>query len=199
MEYNQIKFFAAPSRNSSQGFTLIELMMVALIIALVALPGGYLMLHMVKNSIFIPSKLNMDMIASDALDIMIEGDAQARGLRFGRVITNIQDYEVTFVNQNNQTVRYRLNTTVNPNLLYRSITGGAETLIPYYVPSAGVSLAGKNNKVFTYYDVNEAVTTNPASVRWIAMNLIAQTGSGSYANWEGQSEQASSVAVNKYQ
>lgn len=187
-----------PRRNSHRGFTLIELMMVALIVGLLALPGGYLMLYMIKNSTFIPSKLNMDMLTSDALNIMIEGDAQAKGLRFSRLISNIQDYEVTFLNQNNQTIRYRLETTLIPRLLYRSINGGAETLIPYYAPAAGVTMSGKSNKLFTYYDAAETVTTNPANVRWITLTLISQEGSGSYANWQGQSDQTSAVAVNRY-
>ena len=178
MEYNQIKFFISRKRNSRKGFTLIELLMVTVIIALLAIPGAYLMLNFIKNSVYIPSQLNMDMLAADAFNIMIEGDGQAKGLRFSRVISNIQDYQVTFINQNNQTVRYRLDTTIDPSPLYRSINGGTETLVPYYLPLAGVDLSGKNNKLFTYYDGNEVVTNNPANVRWITMTLIAKTGSG---------------------
>jgi len=182
--------------NRNKAFTFIELLMVVAIIAVLAASGALLMRYVVQNSVYIPNKLNMDMLASDALDIMIEGDSQAKGLRTSRNITNIQDYQVAFNNQNNQSVRYRLDTAANK--LYRSINGGAETLFPYYVPM-GVTITDKNNKVFTYYDANEVVTNNPANVRWITMTLIAQTGSGSFANWEGQSEQTSAVAVKKFQ
>ena len=72
-------------------------------------------------------------------------------------------------------------------------------MVPYYMPTIGVDLSVKNSKLFTYYDVNEVVTNNPANVRWIEMTLIATQGSGLYAAWEGQSEQASAIAVNKYQ
>jgi len=184
MEYNR------------KGFTFVELLMVMAIIAVLAASGALLMRYVVQNSVYIPNKINMDMLASDALDIMIEGDSQAKGLRTSRNITNIQDYQITFNNQNNQSVRYRLDTAANK--FYRSINGGAEALFPYYVP-AGVTVTGKSNRVFTYYDANEVITNNPVNVRWITMTLIAQTGSGSFANWEGQSEQTSAVAVKRFQ
>ena len=181
---------------SDKGFTLIEMIMVIMIITILSVSGAYLMLYLIQNSVFIPNQLNMDMAASDALDIMIEGDQQAKGLRFSRAVTNIQDYQVTFINQNNQSIRYRLDTGINK--LYRSVNGGAEAFIPYYVNS-GMNITGKGNKLFSYYDANETVTANPANVRWITMTMIARTGAGSYANWEGQSDKTSSVAVKKFQ
>ena len=179
-----------------KGFTLIELIMVMAIIGVLSASGAYVMIYVVKNSVFIPNQLNMNMMASDALDIMIEGDTTAKGLRFSRVITNIQDYQVTFINQNNQTVRYLFNP--GTSRLSRSVDDGADSVIPYYV-KPGTSLLAKNNKLFTYYDNVETVTANPANVRWVTITLIAQTGTGSYTNWEGQSEQMTSVAVNKFQ
>ena len=195
MVYNQQKKVIR-NKISDKGFTLIEMVMVMLIITILSVSGAYLMRYLIQNSVFIPNQLNMDMAASDALDIMIEGDQQAKGLRFSRAVTNIQDYQVTFVNQNSQSVRYRLDTGTSK--LYRSVNGGAETFIPYYVKS-GINITGKSNKLFTYYDASEIVTVNPANVRWITMTVIARTGTGSYANWEGQSEKTSSVAVKKFQ
>ena len=183
---------------NKKGFSLIEVIMVIAIVGILAVPGAYVMSYLVQNSIYIPSKLNMDMIAADALDIMIEGDATAKGLRFSKSITAVQDNQITFVNQNNQTVRYRLETVLTPKILYRSINGGAESSIPYYTPSA-VTIVGKSNKLFTYYDTNEAVTNVPANVRWISLALVAQVGAGAYAALQGSSDQSSSVCVKKYQ
>ena len=183
-----------------KAFTFIELIMTIAIVGILALSGAYVLVYVVQNSVFIPNQLNMNMMASDAMDLMIEGDTAVPGLRFSRAITSIPDgYQVTFINQNNQTVRYRFDPVTSR--LWRCIgtcPPSAETLIPYYV-KPGTSLLGKNNKLFEYFDAAEAPTITPANVRWIRMTLIAQTGTGSYSNWEGQSEQMTSVAVNRYQ
>lgn len=183
--------------NCRQGFTLIELIMIMAIIGILAGSGTYLMLYLVQNSVFLPNQINMNMLAAEALQIMADGDKQANGLRFSRAVSAIQNYQVTFINQDSQTIVYRLDTSANK--LYRSINGGAETAIPYYANSSGINIEGKNSKLFTYYDANEVVTATPADVRWITMTLIAKTGSGSSANWQGQSEQSVSIAVKKFQ
>lgn len=180
-----------------RAFTLVELIMVIAILGILSLSGTPLMFYLIKNSVFIPNKLNMDMLASDALDTLIDGDNQAGGLRFSKSITDIQDYQVTFVNRDNQNVICRLDTVTNK--LYRSVNGGAEAMAPYYAAPSAISMTGKNNKLFTYYDANEAVTAVPADVRRISITLIAKTGSGSYDNWQGQSEASTSIAVKKYQ
>lgn len=179
-----------------KGFTLIELIMVILIIAVISVAGSSILVYVIQNAVFIPNQLNMDMIGQEALDIMIEGDGNAKGLRFSRAITAIAVNQVDFVNQDSQAIRYRLDTGTNK--LYRSIAGGGEALIPYYVVS-GINITGESGALFTYYDASNVVTATPANVRRIAMTLIAKTGSGSFANWQGQSEQSSSIAVSKFQ
>lgn len=181
---------------SKSGFTLIELIMVMAIITIISVPSAFIMVYVIQNSVFIPNQLNMDMIAQEGLDVMIEGDGGAKGLRFSRAITGIAAYQIDFVNHDNQTIRYRLDTGTNK--LYRSISGGAEALIPYYQTS-GISITGKSGVLFTYYDSTNTVTPTAANVRRIKVTLIAKTGSGSYANWQGKSDQSSSVAIGKYQ
>lgn len=177
---------------------MIELIMVIVILGVMAASGTHLMFYLVKNSIFVPNKLNMDMLASDAMDIIVDGDRRAKGLRFSRAITAVGNNQVDFANQDGQTVRYRLDTGTSK--LYRSVNGGVEEAIPYYASVPGVSMVSKTaGQLFTYYDANETVTATAASVRWITIGLNAKTGTGSYDNWQGQSQQSTSVAVKKFQ
>ncbi len=180
-----------------QAFTIIELIMVITIIGILSVSGAWLMVYFVRNSVYIPNQLNTYMAASDALKIMIEGDSQAKGLRFSRVITAIPSgYQLTFVNQDSQSIRYRLDTGTNE--LYRSINGAQEAQIPYFAAS-GIGIAGNSGALFTYYGANETIATLAANVRRIAINLVVSTGSGSYNDWQGQSGQSSSIAVKKFQ
>jgi len=180
-----------------RAFSLIEIIMVVAIIGILAVSGAWLMADTVKNSVFIPNQLNMDKLVKDALDIMTEGDSQAKGLRFSRAISAIAANRVDFIDGDGNTVYFRLDTGTSK--LYRSINGAAEVALPRYSSIAGVTMTGKSGTLFTYYDSANAVTATAANVRRIQMILIAKTGTGLYNDWEGSSEQATSVAFKKLQ
>ena len=180
-----------------RGFTLIELIMVLSIIGILAGAGAWIMAYTVKNSVFIPNQLGMDKLATDALNIMAEGDAQAKGLRFSRAITAINANRVDFIDGDGKTVYFRLDTGTNK--LYRSINGSAEQALPAYSSVAGLNLSAKSSVLFSFYDAAGAVTATAANVRRIQIILIAKSGTGLYNDWQGQSEQATSVRVNKLQ
>jgi prepilin-type N-terminal cleavage/methylation domain-containing protein len=174
-----------------KAFTLIELIMVMAIIGILAVAGAWIMTYFVENSVYIPNQLSADLTANEALKIMVEGDSTAKGLRFTQGVTAItSNNNFTFTNQTGQSINYTLNT--GTNLLFRSINGGTAAQIPYY---AGVNIFGQSGSLFTYYDAGEVVTAVPANVRRIAINLIAQTGNGSFSSWQGQSTQSTSIAV----
>ena len=110
--------------NISRAFTLLELVIVIIIISIISVSGVWIMFNLIQGSVFIPNQLNMDMLAKQALDIMIDGDKQlsfllhtaeggARGLLFSRAITNIADNNLTFINQDNLTIAYRLDTATS--------------------------------------------------------------------------------------
>jgi len=181
-----------------KGFSFIELLMVIAIIGILSGAGAWIMGYTVKNSVFIPNQLNMDKLANDALGVMIEGDGQARGLRFARVITGISASQVTFINQDGLAIIYRWDTGTNK--LYRKIGAAAEVIMPAYASGlSGVTISGKSGTLFTYYDANEAITATAANVRRVRMILIAKSGTGLYNDWEGQSEQACSVSIDRLQ
>jgi len=181
---------------SRRSFTLIELLMVMAIIGILAGAGAWLMSNTVRNSVFIPNQLNMDKLTRDTLDIMVEGDSQAHGLRFARTISSIAANSITFTNQDSAVIMY----SIVANKIVRSIAAGANTAIPGYAANlSGVTMSGKSGVLFTYFDGAGAVTATAADVRRVQINLIAKSGTGLYNDWEGQSDQATSITVKKLQ
>lgn len=179
-----------------RAFTLIELVISITLLGVLAFAGFFVMAYLVRNSIFIPNKVNMDTLAADALNIMVEGDGQAKGLRFSRAITDSQDNTVTFINQDGHAVSYRLDTDTFK--LYRSIDSGAEENLPSYSSASGINMEGKSSKLFTYYDRDENMTTVASDVRRVEIALLARTGTGDFDDWEAQSDQSTSIKVSKF-
>jgi len=180
---------------NKKAFTLIELVMVIAIIGIISLVGASIMTYFIQNAVFAPNQMNADMAVSDAMNMLINGDDTARGLRFSKAISAISGTsDITFINQDSNTVRYYLSS----GSLYRTINAGTATLFPYYAQT-GITMSGKGGALFTYYDANEAVTSTAANIRRVVIGLVAQTGSGNYSDWQGKSDQMTSVAVPKYQ
>ena len=182
--------------NHKTGLALIELLMTVAVITVIGLSGGYLMVNIVRNNVYIPSQLNVEMAASDILEFIISGDTQARGLRFSRAVTEAEPYRVRFIDQDGQDVVIELPS--GQNRFVRSVDGGGAAAFPYYLPLPGVEVAGKNNRVFTYDDASGNQTSDPADVRGVVITVVVQAGSGLYENWEGVSEQTSAIAVKRF-
>ncbi len=175
--------------------------MAILIIAVLSVVGVDLMFHLVQNSIFLPNKLNVEMIGQDILDIMVEGYQsegyeKAKGLRFSTIITTAGNSNVVFNNSSGQTVQFLWNNF--DKKIYRTVNGAGQQTIPYYLPG-GISIEQKgSNPIFTYYDAGEASTSNPSSVRRVKIEFRVKSGSGSYQDWQSQLDFASSIAVRRF-
>jgi len=181
----------------SRGFTFIEAMMVMVIIGVIAASGAYVMLYVVQNSVFIPNKLNVEMIGQDLLDIMLEGDPSAKGLRLSNSITTASANTVGFINTTGQTVEFLWDGVAKR--INRRINGASWIIVPGYVPT-GVYIDRKGaSSVFTYYDANEAQTSTPANVRRIKIEFKVTSGTGVYSDWQSEAEFSSSMAVRKFQ
>lgn len=178
---------------SRAGFTLVELVMVILIASLLSVAGLHLMRYMLQHSFYLPNQVQADLVAAEALEIMVEGDNQAKGLRFCKAVTTALANRIVFTNQDDQTITYRLTS----GEIRRTIAPGGPAMIPYFMAS-DMDLSGGGGSLFTYYDAAEAVTAVPANVRRINIDLIAKQGGGSSDKYEGLSEQGTSVKVNKY-
>jgi len=183
--------------DNSKGFTIIELMVVIGILAILAVPGAYFMTFIVQNSVFIPSKLNMDMIGQEVLDTIIEGDSKASGARFSRIFTVATNTSMQFKNSDNQTVRFDWN--AGTKNITRTINGSLIDTIPYYLRGNISIINIASTPIFTYYDSSESVTTTPSAVRRLRVAVNVVSGSGNYSDWQGSSQQLSSVAVDKYE
>ncbi len=179
----------------SKGFTLIEIIMIVLITALLSIAGIHIMKFTLQNSFYLPNQVQSDLVAADALEIIIEGDSSAKGLRFCENVTTATATQVVVTNQDGIAIAYRLDNGTGK--LYRKIGGAAEVMIPYYMAS-DMAIAGAGGTLFTYYDSADAVTATLANIRRINIDLIAKQGAGSSDKYEGFSHQSTSVKVNKY-
>jgi len=179
---------------NDKGFTFIELIMTILIVGILSTAGVFLLTYLAQNSAKVPSQLNMDMVAVELLDTMIEGDVQAKGIRFAQSITAIAQTQLNFVNQDGQAIQYRL----SGDKIYRKIDSQPEGVIPYYA-SSGVFVYGDSGRVFRFYDANgveiNPVSGDPQDVRRVGVTVIAQTTSGVVGDWDGRSQQSSSVTI----
>jgi hypothetical protein len=156
------------------------------------------MQFVIQNSFFLPNQVQADLVAAEALVIIVEGDSQAKGLRFCKQITTAAANQIVVTNQDNQTITYNL----SGGSLFRTIAPGAATMVPYF-KSADMTLSGVGGSLFTYYDASDVLmphVTPPtlANVRRIDIDLVAQNGTGSSDKYEGTSQQGTSVKVNKY-
>jgi type II secretory pathway pseudopilin PulG len=181
---------------NGKGFTLIEIVMIVLITALLAVAGIDLMRFTIQNSFYLPNQAQANLVAADALEILVEGDSQAKGLRFCAAVTTAGANQIVVTNQDGLTITYSL----SGGILSRTIAPGTAAQIPYYMAS-NMTLAGVGGSLFTYYDASDTLLTQPvtaANVRRINIDLIAQNGTGSSDKYQGMSQQSSSVKVNKY-
>ena len=183
-------------RNGAKGFTLIEIVMTILIASVLSVAGIDLMRFTIQNTFFLPNQVQADLVAAEALEIMVEGDSQAEGLRFSKAVTTSTASKVVVTNQDGVTITYELSGTT----LYRTIgltPPNVAAPIPYYVASNMViSGGGTAGALFTYYTAPpEVETNNPTLVHRIRIDLIAQQGTGSVDKFQGRSAQSTAITV----
>lgn len=187
-----------------KGFTLIELVMIILITSVLSMAGYHIMRFVVRNSFYLPNQVQADLVAAEALELIVEGDGAAHGLRFCKTVSTATATQVQVTNRNvlDNTVDQIIIYDLTGGVLTRKIDSGAPTPIPYFMATDMViSGAGTGGALFTYYDASENPLTQPisvanvANIRRINIDLRAQNGTGSSDKYEGTSQQSTSVRV----
>jgi len=183
-----------------RGFTLIELIIIMLLILfLVAIPMPVLLAFFMQNIIFLPNQMNAQQAAGAAIEIIIEGDDNAKGLRFETRITAADGNSISFTNSEGNNIRYRINID-NENRLERSINGASWEIIPYYA-TGNLTVTCQDGGLFDYFDENGTLMLKPVSlenlprINRIRINLQARTGTGNITFWEGQITLGSSIKI----
>jgi prepilin-type N-terminal cleavage/methylation domain-containing protein len=195
------------SPGKCRGFTLMELVMTIIILGIIGTLTGVILIFVIQYHYYIPSKLTTDSISSDIARIVIEGDDQAKGLRFTKQIplggfpTGIY---LGFYNRDDDYVEF----LVYDEKLYRRINSGSWHIIPYYL-SGEYGFMGDTiqiwwfefEKFFWYYNSDGKhlylPLAHPQDVAYIEIRGMARGGSGEFSDWEGKSEIISGININQ--
>ena len=186
--------------NKKAAFTLIELIMVIVILTIIAGSSAAILIYFTQNTLFLPNQMNVQQAADVAMDMMIEGDDRAGGLRFAE-ITAFADDSVQFTDAREQQVQFRRIATGGPttrNRLERKIGKGPWEVIPYYATGDLRVTRPTDGVLFSFFNATEGTTTDLDDIHRIRINLLAQSGSGEIADWEGQMALSSSVKLYRF-
>lgn len=147
---------------STKGFTLIELIMVIVLTSIVASMIGLLL----KEAAI--SYMNGKPLITVAVKGNIGIDNLLRELKAARNITAVGTNNISFVNQNNQSVVITLSGTT---VLRNVASLGAQTLIP-----------NVTSIKFTYYDSTlNSTTATPANVRFVTVDVTLTESAATYS------------------
>jgi len=184
-----------------KSFTLIELIMVIMVVAVLAAIAGSFFVPMMDMLFYVPSQTSVEFTANELMKILIDGDAQAKGLYDAAAVTAATAMRVDFTTEDGDAVYYRWNS--GNDKIYRSINAGVEALIPYhYAGNSYVEGRDTASIIFTYYDAsNNAITSPvaaPGDIEWIRMDLTILTGTGKAKKQHGSLDVSTAVDVRAY-
>ncbi|NQT94992.1 MAG: prepilin-type N-terminal cleavage/methylation domain-containing protein [Candidatus Omnitrophica bacterium] len=186
---------------NKKAFSIIELIMTILILAVIASASAAFFIPTINLLFYSPSQLMVDQFSEEIIDILIEGDSKAKGLRFAKSITSADEDEITFVNADNDTIIYRWDVTEEK--IYRNINAAGEELIPYSY-YGGISIKGQASdaEIFKYYNSTPSQLSAPVgtetSIESIRINVVMQSGSGSVKANQGRVEISTGVDIKQF-
>ncbi|MFC1806983.1 type II secretion system protein [Candidatus Omnitrophota bacterium] len=188
-------------RAPNRSFTLIEAIMTITIIGVLAVSAGSFFIPMMNMLFYLPSQISVAQMSHHLVDIIMEGDNQAGGLRYAISITSADEDEIEFVTQDNDTVVYRWDS--GDERLYRNINGAGETLAPYtYYGDIIAKGSSSDSQIFRYYDSSASVISAPVAtpdnIESIRIGVLIQSGTGNLSDNEGSMEILTGVDIKQY-
>ncbi|MDP2905549.1 MAG: hypothetical protein Q8O22_04525, partial [Candidatus Omnitrophota bacterium] len=157
-----------------------------------------------------PRQLDTQKISQELCNIMLDGNNNARGIRFARIVVDATAAQLTYTygypaTSDQLSVRFRWDPT--NKLIYRStlIPGGAwsaEGVVPAYLSTqSAVIVDGKDSPgvIFTYKKANNvnwvAGTDALNLIRRVIISLNIKTGSGAFASFQGSFNFSASAEI----
>jgi len=193
--------------------TLVELMIITLVIAVMGATMAGAVVFFVQLFVYSPRQLDVQKVGERLNNIMIEGDQDARGIRYTRSVIDASATQFSYtygypVAANKLSVRFRWDAIAKHIYQSTSNDGGstwsAEAVTPYHMPSS-ITIDGKDTPsvIFTYRKDNDAAwmsgSDNLVDIRRLILNITAKSGAGNFANFQGATDFISSVEIKDFQ
>jgi prepilin-type N-terminal cleavage/methylation domain-containing protein len=209
----------------ARGFTVVETIIVIAVTAILAVAFSVSFVPMMNSFFYLPQATRVNMAAADLMQVLLEGDHLAEGLRFtgppcavggggggGSTITAASATSITYnyvdsdycgsgAARTSHTVVLTLDTA--NDVVTRAIDGGASQNVPGYV-TTGSEIdfnAPSGTNFFTYYDAAGAdlgATPVVTSIYRVDVNVVATSGSGDVRHNSGQIRLESGVEIKRY-
>jgi prepilin-type N-terminal cleavage/methylation domain-containing protein len=209
-----------------RGFTLVEIVTVITVTGILAAAVAVTIVPQMNTFFYFPQNMRVGSAAADALDIMLEGDIRAKGLRYtgppceiggagggGSTITAASATSLTYhyVDADScGTGAARLSHTVvlaydsTDHVITRAIDGGSAENIPSYVPDdSDINFDPPSGVSFFRYFNNEGsemtglgITTT--AIYRVDITMIAASGSGQVQHNAGRSALKTGVEIKRY-
>ena len=205
-----------------KGITLLEIVIVISVTAILASAFSTLMVPMMNFFFYYPQTSRVNATAADVLQIIIEGDEKAKGLRFTGLPCAIPtggSSTITTATATTLTYNYALSDSCGTggtnsasvalvydstnHIVTRSVNGGTAASIPYYATSAsGIKIdPPASTNFFRYYDATGtllAASPAVASIYQVDVTVDATQGSGQVQHDAGQILLKGSAEIKRY-
>jgi len=185
------------------GYTLVELIMVIVAVSVMAIGAVAFFIPMANLFFASPKQTAVEFMGQEILDLTIDGDAAAGGLKYSKLITAANATQVDYTDADGKTVVIRWDNTALK--FYRNIDSVGEVSLPIRY-TAGVKVQGKDtaNIIFRFFDLAGAEIASPVeagslpAIKRIKIGMVLYTGNGLIKNFEGKANLTSGIEIKTY-